>query len=415
MVKHDVLSMAAAALVATTAAAEYMPQSHDDCAAGNMIDLDALDHTFYTEPNQNQDDLFEVTQDGCALHLEGNTWKYLLLPEPVVAGPGLELHFCFEQTLACEVHAIAPVSDRNSALFGLHFGLSGNQRWSELDTTYAYDVELGGRQCFGIPFSQYFAPGVTFTHLAFINDCDLGDKSTDATWSSVRFEVHTAAPTSAPSTPPTPPPSTQPVPAPTAEPTTAKPSAGPTMAPTPKPTSYPTPEPTPKPTSYPTPEPTAKPTPAPTPEPTATPTTAMPSSKPTPKPTGYPTAKPTAPCVAIVDGDKDFDLFGNCNNTGYDDLNGPKVRAENVETGRAGSRCCNDQRQGASVCEAVCEHVTYETAVERCEAIGMRLCTAQEVLDGVPAETGCWYDIAFVWTSDPMACGTTSDYPLRRD
>ena len=107
--------------------------------------------------------------------------------------------------------------------------------------------------------------------------------------------------------------------------------------------------------------------------------------------------------MAIVDGNKNFDRPGNCNNTGYNDEKSGDVLAEDIK-GSAGVRCCNDAGVGASVCNYVCEHVSYPTAQTRCSDIDMRLCTVSEVLALIPAKTGCWYDISYVWTSDVVAC-----------
>ena len=76
----------------------------------------------------------------------------------------------------------------------------------------------------------------------------------------------------------------------------------------------------------------------------------------------------------------------------------------------AGIRCCNtDGTAGESYCGdatnpttggTTCTAHTFAVAKDTCEnTYGGRLCTMQEVLDGVVAGTGCSYDTMYVWTS----------------
>ena len=76
----------------------------------------------------------------------------------------------------------------------------------------------------------------------------------------------------------------------------------------------------------------------------------------------------------------------------------------------AGIRCCNTAgTAGESYCGdatnpttggTTCTAHTFAVAKDTCEnTYGGRLCTMQEVLNGVPAGTGCAYDTMYVWTS----------------
>uniref|UniRef100_A0A7S3JYX6 Peptidase M11 gametolysin domain-containing protein n=1 Tax=Aureoumbra lagunensis TaxID=44058 RepID=A0A7S3JYX6_9STRA len=73
----------------------------------------------------------------------------------------------------------------------------------------------------------------------------------------------------------------------------------------------------------------------------------------------------------------------------------------------AGIRCCNDNGRGGSICPDG-NQATYDLqrAIDECTAIGMRLCTIQEVVDNYSStvQTGCWYDGANIWTSDFKNC-----------
>lgn len=84
----------------------------------------------------------------------------------------------------------------------------------------------------------------------------------------------------------------------------------------------------------------------------------------------------------------------------------------------AGTRCCDDDNEhdlssdlcpagscalvneGTSLCpQDTCDLVRFATAKRRCESIGMRLCTTQEILEGNKAQgSGCGFDYAPVWT-----------------
>ena len=78
----------------------------------------------------------------------------------------------------------------------------------------------------------------------------------------------------------------------------------------------------------------------------------------------------------------------------------------------AGIRCCKDNTAGTdgeSYCGdatnpttggTTCTAHTFAVAKDTCEnTYGGRLCTMQEVLDGVVADTGCNYNQMYVWTS----------------
>ena len=109
-------------------------------------------------------------------------------------------------------------------------------------------------------------------------------------------------------------------------------------------------------------------------------------------------------CQAVVDGNVDFDSQYRCLKQGDNDSINKKILAKNINTGQAGVRCCNDRGKGISLCETNCEHVSFDVAHSRCANANMRLCSTEEILNVVPAKTGCWYDIAYVWSSDSINC-----------
>merc|ERR1719334_2142353 len=49
---------------------------------------------------------------------------------------------------------------------------------------------------------------------------------------------------------------------------------------------------------------------------------------------------------------------------------------------------------------------SYEEAKSHCEDNGYRLCTMDEMLSGLTAQTGCGFDCRYNWVSD--SCGTIS-------
>lgn len=79
-----------------------------------------------------------------------------------------------------------------------------------------------------------------------------------------------------------------------------------------------------------------------------------------------------------------------------------RICASPEETMMAGTRCCGTPGQrGASICkEGRCHTVTYSQAQEACAAKGMRLCQEKELMAGVTAGTGCWYDHHYVWSNE---------------
>jgi len=68
--------------------------------------------------------------------------------------------------------------------------------------------------------------------------------------------------------------------------------------------------------------------------------------------------------------------------------------------------CCSmDGTQGDRPdCRA--HPATYQQAVDLCTENNMRLCTQQEMLNGVTRRTGCYYDLAYNWVSDECDPGT---------
>ena len=71
-----------------------------------------------------------------------------------------------------------------------------------------------------------------------------------------------------------------------------------------------------------------------------------------------------------------------------------------------GVQCCDDA--GVKGSRPGCQQgKTYDEAYEICKAEGLRLCTREEVSNGVGAGTGCDFDVLLVWTS--TACEKDED------
>jgi len=78
-----------------------------------------------------------------------------------------------------------------------------------------------------------------------------------------------------------------------------------------------------------------------------------------------------------------------------------QICADPKESTMAGTRCCSDENlRGSSICTSGrCHTQTFAEAKADCEATGMRLCTAEELLQGVTSGTGCNYDHHYVWSN----------------
>jgi hypothetical protein len=93
-------------------------------------------------------------------------------------------------------------------------------------------------------------------------------------------------------------------------------------------------------------------------------------------------------------------------------LNGDAPVAANADSTHE-VRCCSDvkmdsfsQRSGCSVWAEsnipTCEDAsTWTEAVTQCDAIGARLCTAQELSDDCTRGSGCGHDGDHIWSSTP--------------
>jgi len=110
-----------------------------------------------------------------------------------------------------------------------------------------------------------------------------------------------------------------------------------------------------------------------------------------------PTQKPVESGFLIVDGNPSSD--GNA--CGFRQVPGvDQVCADPKDIRMAGTRCCSDSGNAASICTAgLCQTHTFEEAKASCEQRSMRLCTAAELHKGVTKGTGCWYDHHYVWSN----------------
>ncbi|KAJ8600006.1 hypothetical protein CTAYLR_001844 [Chrysophaeum taylorii] len=135
-----------------------------------------------------------------------------------------------------------------------------------------------------------------------------------------------------------------------------------------------------------------------------------PSASPTKKPYASPTTTKEDNCLyEIVDGAPSNDGNGCGGDVGLDD-----VAVAHPEDGAAGVRCCDNSGGATSICLSNCELTDFFTAEDRCDAIGMRLCSKDEILAGNAAGTGCAYDFVKVWTL-PGDCDDRTPPPTAKD
>ena len=131
-----------------------------------------------------------------------------------------------------------------------------------------------------------------------------------------------------------------------------------------------------------------------------------PPSPPPPPPSPPPPPHPPGTWLLIVDGGLDLDEPDMQACTG--DVDRADVTCADPTTAVAGTRCCDDNGGGESSCcadysgstcsdDTVCLLVDYAEANARCAALGMRLCTEDEVAQA--ESTGCEYDREYVWTN----------------
>eukprot|EP00041_Stephanoeca_diplocostata_P031620 m.989547 g.989547 ORF g.989547 m.989547 type:complete len:814 (+) comp23996_c1_seq33:313-2754(+) len=57
----------------------------------------------------------------------------------------------------------------------------------------------------------------------------------------------------------------------------------------------------------------------------------------------------------------------------------------------------------------------YDDAAAQCEALGARLCTSDEVFEGIPRSTGCGYNKEYTWTSSVCTDGVIIVTPTKTD
>jgi len=157
----------------------------DECAAS--FDFGALEPTPWpggvANQNQNQDDAYEVGDDGCSLEVTGNTWIMFDLAEPHVVDAFSRLDFCVQIRDECEIHAIStglPVDAE------VTFVVGGTQ--DDLGDLVDFNglARYADGGCYQVPLAPYHAPGQVVERVGFVSDCDSG-ASASATWSRVEL------------------------------------------------------------------------------------------------------------------------------------------------------------------------------------------------------------------------------------
>lgn len=106
-------------------------------------------------------------------------------------------------------------------------------------------------------------------------------------------------------------------------------------------------------------------------------------------PTPEPTWQKDACSFKLVDGGglEGPDSSSVCTNR--PDLGEDDVSEGDPEAATGGIRCCDGKGGGTSFCSQDCELFTFSQAKQTCEDNGLRLCSEEELLDGVAADTGC--------------------------
>jgi len=96
--------------------------------------------------------------------------------------------------------------------------------------------------------------------------------------------------------------------------------------------------------------------------------------------------------MAVADGDPSTS-GGACGG----DVDG--VGYEPISYAAAGALCCDGAGGAVAVCDGPCELVAFWDADDRCADLGLRLCSAGEVLGGLAYDdAACGFSSAPVWT-----------------
>ena len=109
--------------------------------------------------------------------------------------------------------------------------------------------------------------------------------------------------------------------------------------------------------------------------------------------------------MAVADGDPSTS-GGACGG----DVDG--VGYEPISFAAAGALCCDGAGGAVAVCGSPCELVAFWDADDRCADLGLRLCSAGEVLGGLAYDdAACGFSSAPVWTSDAGTCAGPTGRP----
>jgi len=272
------------------------------------------------------------------------------------------------------VKANAPYSKPNAPVVSVERNADGDVTltWNAVSNARAYSVERSiGGQSFVVV--KEFLPSTTTTYF----DNSVRDKNVSYKVKAVNAQGIGESP------------------AVESAPLSASPTNVPTNQPTPGPTAPPTPNPTSPPSTVPTPQPSLNPTPLP-----SNPPTPVPTNPPTPNPTPVPTT--AGPTIEVFHRTADGCLKNG--ETQVDECFGPGNELNRTVN------CCGVINDRLDCQRPDCLLTSsFSEATAKCESIGMRLCSTEELETDVCCNKGCNFDARFGWTTD--VCVVTPQTP----
>ncbi|ANT62119.1 hypothetical protein AYJ57_16945 [Salipiger sp. CCB-MM3] len=173
----------------TTVTVEVLPETPDTGITDIVFDAGALS----AFDNQDLNGAYSIADAGATLALTGNTWKKLLLAEPLEVTADMVMRFTFSAGQTGEIMAIGLGNDNSFLSKGdqVLFQLGGSQGWSAYAEQGFRTYQSGdGEVSFEIPLGAW--AGQSFQYLHFINDDDGADAAT-GTFSNLQFVRSTAA------------------------------------------------------------------------------------------------------------------------------------------------------------------------------------------------------------------------------
>ena len=130
--------------------------------------------------------------DGSTLTLLGNSWKAIVLPEPITVTEGMVLRFDYSSDKIAEIVGVGLDSDAQADNAGSAvFQIAGTQNFSIGDQTYRDYTTPGTTASFEIDLSGF--AGQTFDRLVAFHDQDRDPASSEGTFANVRIAAPAGA------------------------------------------------------------------------------------------------------------------------------------------------------------------------------------------------------------------------------